>query len=115
MPSPADVLGRGIGLKDNFDAGERAGSIPLVSGSNILERDTAFSLVRELDVYRGELPDEDFAAEVELATRRVLNRDERIVSIGAISVNLDAGPRTAVINLSVTATEAETEELIVEI
>jgi len=114
MATPAEVLGRGIELEGNFDVAEQAGSVPVTSGIDILERDTAFALTQELDVFRGELSDDDFAAEVELATRRVLDRDDRIASIGSISVDLDAGPTTVTIEAELTAADTETTELIVE-
>lgn len=111
----ADILGRGIGLQTNFDADERAGSIPLISGVDVLKRDTAFALASEIGVYRGALPDEDFAAEIELATRRVLARDDRVANIGAISVDLDSDATTVAVDVGLTAADSETEELIVKI
>jgi len=115
MTTPTETLGRGIGLDGNFDASERNGSIPLVSGIDVLERDTAFALANGLDEQRGAIPDQDFAAEVELATRRVLSRDDRVASIGPISVDLDDGPTTVAVEVSLTVASEETQELITEI
>lgn len=115
MASPAEVLGRGIELEDNFDAAERAGSIPVVSGIEVLKRDTAFALTTELDVLRGELPDNDFAAEVEIAARRVLGRDDRVASISTVTVDLDAGSTTVAVEIALAAADSDTEEMIVEL
>jgi len=45
----------------------------------------------------------------------VLSRDDRVASIGPISVDLDDGPTTVAVEVSLTVASEETQELITEI
>lgn len=110
-------FGTGIKLESDFDVAERNGSIETVSGASVLERDIAFTLVRETTPERGRVPDADFAAEIELLTRRVLTRDPRINNVSSLDVDLaPAGAeRTAEISLTVTAANGETDALLIDV
>lgn len=112
-----ELFGTGFAVDSDFDIAEVNGSIQTINGRAVLERDIAFTLVREIGVERGTIPDADFAAEIELRTRRVLTRDPRITAIETITVDLEAPgkPNTAVIETSITAADGNTEALILTI
>jgi hypothetical protein len=108
------AFGTGIRLTSSFDVAESNGSLEPVDGRSVIERDVAFSLAREAEIQRGEIPDADFAAEIEILTRRVLSRDPRIATVDSVTVDLDAGTRTVGVSVSVTTADGDTAALIFE-
>jgi len=106
-------FGTGIRLTTDFDVVEANGSLESVDGRAVIERDVAFTLAREADVQRGTVPDADFAAEIEILTRRVLSRDPRIASVDSLSVDLDSGPRSVAVSVELTTADGDTEALII--
>jgi hypothetical protein len=108
------VFGTGIRLTSTFDVGESNGSLETVDGRAVIERDVAFTLAREAEIQRGSVADADFAAEIEILTRRVLSRDPRIVTVDSVTVDLDAGTRAVGVSVSVTTADGDTTALIFE-
>jgi len=106
------VFGTGIRLTPTFDVGESNGSLETVDERAVIERDVAFTLAREAEIQRGEIPDADFAAEIEILTRRVLSRDPRIVAVDSVAVDLDAGTRAVGVSVSVTTADGDTTALL---
>jgi hypothetical protein len=106
------VFGTGVRLTSTFDVGESNGSLETVDGRAVIERDVAFALAREAEIQRGEIPDADFAAEIEILTRRVLSRDPRIATVDSVAVDLDAGTRVADVSVSVTTADGDTTALL---
>ncbi|AFH22095.1 hypothetical protein OSG_eHP16_00015 [environmental Halophage eHP-16] len=106
------VFGTGVRLTSTFDVGESNGSLETVDGRAVIERDVAFALAREAEVQRGEIPDADFAAEIEILTRRVLSRDPRIATVDSVAVDLDAGTRVADVSVSVTTADGDITALL---
>lgn len=111
----SELFGTGTRLQSNLDVGEQNGSIETVSGTDTLERDTAFTLISEVSVQRGSVPDADYAAEIEALTRRVLTRDPRIVSISSLSVDLDDSASGVSVSVTVATSDGETEALLIGI
>jgi hypothetical protein len=107
-------FGTGLRLTTEFDVSEANGSLETVTGQAVIERDVAFTLAREADLQRGEIPDADYASEIEILTRRVLTRDPRLASVDSVAVDLDAGSRSVRVSVSVTTTEGETTALILD-
>jgi hypothetical protein len=110
-------FGVGIGFEGSFDVIEQNGRLESVSGGRVIEQDLAFSLIRAASIQRGEVPDADFRAELELLTRRIASRDPRITAIEALDVDLapSAAPRTATVDLTVATADGETDALLIEI
>lgn len=115
------TFGTGFKLDRIFDVDDQNGTLPTISGSAVIERDIAFTLVRETKTKtkpgRGVIPDADFAAEIELSTRRVLTRDPRITAVQSIEVTLDVDgkPNTVAIDLVIDTADGDTEALLIEI
>jgi hypothetical protein len=107
-------LGTGIRLTSSFDVGESNGSLETIDGRAVIERDIAFTLAREAEIQRGEIADADFAAEIEILTRRALSRDPRIAAVDSVTVDLDAGARTVGVSVTVTTADGDTTALIFE-
>jgi|APHM01.1.fsa_nt_gi hypothetical protein len=112
--------GIGIKLDSDLDISAPFGQIATTTGAALIERDVAFSLVSELGIVRGQVPDADFAAEVEVETRRVLDRDPRIQTVNTISVSLspargEADADTVSVAVGVTTATGETEALLIDI
>jgi hypothetical protein len=109
-------FGTGFALEQSFDLDTANGTLPTVSGRDVIKRDIAFTLVREVTPERGEVPDADFRAEITLVTRRVLTRDPRIESVQSISVNLDSGDvKQAEIAVTVGTEDGATDALLIDI
>jgi len=106
------TFGTGVRLTSTFDVGESNGSLETADGRAVIERDIAFTLAREAEVQRGEIADADFAAEIEILTRRVLSRDPRIVAVDSVAVDLDAGTRAVGVSVSVTTADGDTTALL---
>jgi hypothetical protein len=112
--------GTGIQLDSDLDIDAPFGQIATTTGDALIERDVAFALVSELGIVRGQVPDADFAAEVEVETRRVLNRDPRIQTVDTVSVALsDARDETDAdavsVSVEVQTATGETEALLIDI
>jgi hypothetical protein len=116
-------FGVGLALDSDFDVTSDVGQLGIIFGSEVIERDIAFTLAREATVVRGENPDADFASELTLLTRRVLNRDPRIDSVQSIDVDLDprlpddpdSGDRTATVSVDVRTASGDTDALLIEL
>jgi len=108
------VFGTGIRLTSTFDVGESNGSLETIDGRAVIERDVAFTLAREAEIQRGSVADADFAAEIEILTRRVLSRDPRIATVDSVAVDLDAGTRAVGVSVPVTTADGDTTALIFE-
>jgi hypothetical protein len=113
-------IGTGIQLNSDLDIDAPFGQIATTTGAALIERDVAFSLVAELGIVRGQVPDADFAAEVEVETRRVLNRDPRIQTVDTVSVALsparnESDSDTVSVAVEVTTATGETEALLIDI
>jgi len=106
------VFGTGIRLTSSFDVAELNGSLETVDGRAVIERDVAFTLAREGEIQRGSVADADYAAEIEILTRRVLSRDPRIVAVNSVTVDLDAGSRAVEVSVAVTTADGDTTALI---
>lgn len=116
MTTNKEIFGTGVGLTTRFDVDEQNGSIPLVEGTSVIERDVAFTLAALKTELRGDIPNPEFEAEVEIRVRQVLNRDGRIVGVESVAVDADTGqPRTAEVTIEITAANGITEELITTI
>jgi hypothetical protein len=112
--------GTGIRLDADLDIDAPFGQIATETGDALIERDVAFALVSELDVVRGAVPDADFAAEVEVKTRRVLARDPRIEAVNTVSVSLspkssDADARTVSVTVEALTAQGETTALLIDV
>jgi len=106
------VFGTGIRLTSSFDVGESNGSLETVDGRSVIERDVAFTLAREAEIQRGSVADADYAAEIEILTRRVLSRDPRVATVDSVTVGLDAGTRAVGVSVSVTTADGDTTALV---
>jgi hypothetical protein len=110
-------FGTGIKLDADFDVSVPNGTLQTIDDRAVIERDIAFTLVRETTPERGQVPDAGFRAEIELVIRRVLNRDPRIDSIQALSIDLDVDSNAtqAEIALTVDTVEGATDALLITI
>jgi hypothetical protein len=110
-------FGTGIRLGSDFDLEAPNGRLQTVSGQAVIERDLAFALAREADIRRGEVPDADFRAELELLVRRILTRDPRIAAVDSLAIDLDVAgaAKTAAVELSVQTVAGENAALILNL
>lgn len=106
------TFGTGVRLTSTFDVSESNGSLETVDGRAVIERDVAFTLAREGEIQRGSVADADYAAEIEILTRRVLSRDPRIATVDSVTVDLDAGTRAVGVSVSVTTADGDTTALL---
>jgi hypothetical protein len=111
------VFGTGVELDTGFDlsVSEITGSLKLDSGTDVIERDVAFTLARFGSRFRGEVSNFTSEANVETAVRQVLIRDPRVTVVEDITVTLQSDPKAITVNATVITASAETDALIITI
>jgi hypothetical protein len=111
------VFGTGVELESDFDllVSDITGSLSITSGTDIIERDTAFTLARQGARFRGQPSTAGGAADIEATVRRLLNRDPRIISVQNVTVRSQNAPKTIVVEATITTATEETEALLIEI
>lgn len=111
------IFGTGIELDTEFDLSVSpiSGSIAIESGTDVIERDVAFTLAREGGRFRGEPNPDAFGAGIEATVRDVLTRDPRITGVRDIAVSSQTDPQAIAVNVRVLTATEETEALLIEL